>query len=91
MKKKFSKVVLPVLFIALGTGGAFFTMSAASKDSLVQKYGHIRATPNNCQEQNVICQTEETDNACMFGSTQLWGKYNPTDVSCPEPLYRIEE
>nr|WP_198999677.1 DUF6520 family protein [Flavobacterium sp. ASV13] len=91
MKKQISKALLPMLTIVMGVSGAFFTMSAASKDALVQKFGHIRVSPNNCQQQNVLCQTEETDNACMFGTTQLWGKYNPSDAQCPEPLYRIEE
>lgn len=86
-------MALPALSVILGAGGAFVTMSAADKeDALVNKFGHLRITPNNCVLTNVLCQTEQTPNVCMYdASNQLWGKYSPGDQSCPEPLYRIQD
>jgi hypothetical protein len=83
----FKRIMMPAAVMILGAGGAFVTTSMSSTKGIanVQGYRYLsQADPCHAEQQ---CSTSNTT-ICTSGSTQLFGKANPSANICNVPLYK---
>lgn len=89
MKTKVLKSLLPLAVVAIAVVGAFSTHAmdkeSARLDNLMG-YEHVSQL-EPCVERIECAPTG--DDPCTFGGEQLYEKI--TDVSCPNPLRKVEQ
>lgn len=82
----------PLAVVILGGVGAFFTASMGSANTVDERpvYRFI-SQQNPCQQEEVTCQTEQADEICSLGTTQLYGKVNEENPNnnCNLRMYKV--
>ena len=86
MKTKILKSVFPLAAIVLAVGGAFAFNGAPERNAVIDVNGYIPGS--NCEETEIVCQTENNGVFCTDASSVQLYRLNPAGTACPNPLYR---